>query len=186
MCPPPSCDTLCSTHTPAQIFPYGFRHPSGPTIRGETYHNVVKSVAGQYFAWVNPRPNCAFLRRFDFVLGNGQYRCGRHWLTRCLLLRGVVRRTVAAAAAPADAALVNAPPPVTYIPAPPAAHSPHLLRREPPRPHPLPVHHNSSHPGKHIIYQNTFLDLNLLGRQLDSMFAAAGIKLMPRYRARRG
>lgn len=53
-----------------QLLPYGWRRPSGFTIRGWTYKNVVLSRECLYTEWANERMDMSFMRRQDF----GQYQ----------------------------------------------------------------------------------------------------------------
>ena len=41
--------------------------------------------------------------------------------------------------------------------------------------------HDTNRPGNQVVYQDTFLDLELLGPVLDEVMAAAGIRVMPQH-----
>ena len=49
-----------------QLYPYGWRLPSGKTVRGMTYREIVKANEGSYLEWSNPHAERAYFRKTDF------------------------------------------------------------------------------------------------------------------------
>lgn len=51
--------------TAVQLFPYGWQLPSGKSIRGNYYREIVLANRCNYLEWFNPDPELAFFRKED-------------------------------------------------------------------------------------------------------------------------